>query len=62
MNTLVNTLTETELDDVCGGRGAHLSMIELQSMVSQRGVWLQMTTRMLSAINNATNSIINNIR
>jgi len=62
MKTLVNTLTETELDGVCGGRGGHLSMIELQSVLSQRGVTLRLITGMLNAMNNATSSIIKNIR
>ena len=62
MITLVNTLAGTELDRVCGGRGAEMNMIELQSLVAKRGVVLQMATGMLSAVNQATNSIIKNIR
>ena len=62
MITPVSTLTETELDRVCGGRGAELNMIDLQSVVSKRGVWLQMTTGLLNTTNEATKEISKNIR
>ena len=66
MNTIANALTETELNCVCGGRGAdsgaELDMIDLQSLVSQRGLWLQMATNMFSAMDDGSKSICKNIR
>lgn len=63
-------MSDEELDLVSGGTarhsnsksGAEVSMIELQSVVSQRGMQLQLTTGMLSSMHEATKSTIGNIR
>ena len=58
MNNLVNELAEAELDRVCGGE---LRMIGLQSLLSQRQTFFQLTTRMLRAMNDSTRTIAGNI-
>ena len=58
MNNLVHELSETELDQVCGGE---LHMIDLQSLMSQRQLAIQLTTNMLRAMNDATRTIVGNI-
>lgn len=44
------------------GAGGELSMIQLQSLVSQRSTWLQLTTSMMNALNSSNKSITGNIR
>lgn len=59
MTNLVHELSETELDQVCGGE---LDMIRLQSMVAQRHLAIQLTTHLIRSMNDATRSIIGNIK
>ena len=58
MNNLVHELAEAELNQVCGGE---LRMIGLQSMLSQRQTFIQLTTHMLRAMNDSTRTIAGNI-
>jgi hypothetical protein len=70
MNTLANALTENDLGGVCGGhvRGHHvcgdseLSMMQLQSMVSQRTLAVQLATSLMGSMNDAMKSIVGNIK
>ncbi len=63
-------MSDEELDLVSGsggrhsntkGSGAEISMIELQSLVSKRATDLQLTTGMMSALNDDTKKIAGNI-
>lgn len=52
------------IDDICKdlGAGRELSMIELQSVVSQRQTALQLTTNLLNAVNESSRNIAGNIK
>jgi Na+/phosphate symporter len=52
------------IDDICKdlGSGRELAMVELQSIVSQRQTALQLTTNLLSAVNESARNITNNIK
>jgi hypothetical protein len=43
-------------------RDAELSMLDLQSFVSQRALAIQLTSNMMMSMNDSTNSIVKNIR
>jgi hypothetical protein len=56
-------LTDEQLDNVSGGNnGAEMSMIQLQSVVSQRARVLQLTTGMINSINSSSKTIAGNIK
>jgi hypothetical protein len=59
MKALINTLTETELDKACGGQ---LNMILTQSIVSQMSILAQKSSNVIRAINEASTSVISNIK
>jgi len=52
------------LDDIGKdlGSGRELTMIELQSVVSQRQTALQLTTNLMNAINQSSQNIVNNLK
>lgn len=65
-----NLVDPTEVKDICStldkasgacATGAELSMIELQSIVSKRATTLQLTTGLMSSINEAAKSIAANM-
>jgi hypothetical protein len=64
-------LNDLELDAVCGGgfdlvnsglqTTSEMSMISLQSLVSQRSTMLQLVTNMMSSMGNAQKAVASNI-
>ena len=72
LNNEVCELTVDQLDIVSGGGhvrlsghggglGGELAMISLQSLVSQRQTALQLTSGMMQAMNDTTNTVLQNI-
>lgn len=61
MNKIVHELADGELDRVCGG-GCELSMIQLQSVVSQRQMVIQMIGNLFQAMRQTNSAVIKNIR
>ena len=77
MNNQTSVLSDKELNAVVGGMsvfgrssgfgsasvgsGSELSMINLQSVVSNRATVLQLTTGLMQAVNDATKTIAGNI-
>ncbi len=59
----MQTLDAGKIAQVAAGcSGAELSMLSLQSAVSQRSTELQLVTNMLSSMNQGAKSIASNIR
>jgi hypothetical protein len=63
MNNQTSSLNDVALDTVSGGfqHGAEVSMVQLQSLVSQRATALQLTTGMMRSINDSTKTVAGNI-
>lgn len=59
MKPLANILTETELDNACGGQ---LNMIAVQTMVCQMSMQTQLASNIVRAYNEGTTSAIGNIK
>ena len=59
MNTI--QLTETELEEVSGGR-LGLNMIRVQSMMALQNINNQAASKLIRTMQNSTGSVIDNLR
>ncbi|GAC1421953.1 MAG: hypothetical protein NVSMB6_23540 [Burkholderiaceae bacterium] len=59
MKPLANILTETELDNACGGQ---LNMIAVQTMVCQMSMLTQLASNIVRAYNEGSTAAIGNIK